>query len=308
MLGIDGEIWQLILLFSGLGLTAYAVYLFTQAIIGNDSNADQLAWASGDEPQKSNNGFINLSRPLVHNFALQHTGKIKSENYREKVRKKILTSGLSKEINVDEFIGMQILWGILIPIALFILNFALQIGLHPIIILFIAGFGAYFPHLYCSGNKNQRYISVVSDLPFYVDLLALSTRAGLTFINAIQHIVDKAEDSVLSEEFGIVLKDIKLGSSREDALRALSDRLDIPEITSFVSVVIDSLDTGSSIFEVLQSQSEQMRLERFVRAEKAGAKASQTMLIPMMIFILPAVFVMVFAPVVIGMFTGGGGN
>ena len=117
--------------------------------------------------------------------------------------------------------------------------------------------------------------------------------------------MDKSEPSVLNDELAIVLKDIKLGSSRAEALRALSDRLDIPEVTSFVSVVVDSDDTGASIFEVLQEQSAQMRMERFTRAEKAGAKASQTMLIPMMIFILPAVFIVVFAPAIIAMVSGG---
>ncbi|MBC85757.1 MAG: pilus assembly protein TadC [Bdellovibrionaceae bacterium] len=305
MLGIDGDLWQLILLFTGLGLAAFSVYLFTQSVVGSDSDADQLAWASGDEPAKSKSDFINYSRPLVHNFALKHTKKVKSESYRAKVKKKILNAGLSREINVDEFIGLQILWGVQIPIAVAVLDFALGLEIGTFMIVGGAAIGAYFPHLYCASNKNQRYLSVVSDLPFYVDLLALSSRAGLDFVNAIQRIVDKSEPSVLNDELAIVLKDIKLGSSRAEALRALSDRLDIPEVTSFVSVVVDSDDTGASIFEVLQEQSAQMRMERFTRAEKAGAKASQTMLIPMMIFILPAVFIVVFAPAIIAMVSGG---
>ena len=82
-------------------------------------------------------------------------------------------------------------------------------------------------------------------------------------------------------------------------------RLDIPEITSVVAVVRDAEETGASIAQVLKDQSVQMRLERFVRAEKAGAKASQAMLIPLMFLILPAVFIMVFAPVVLNFFYGG---
>ena len=100
--------------------------------------------------------------------------------------------------------------------------------------------------------------------------------------------MEKSDNSVLADELRIVLKDIKLGSSRADSLRAMARRLDIPEVTSFVAVVIDADSTGASISQVLKDQSEQMRLERFVRAEKAGAQASQKMLIPMMMFILPA--------------------
>jgi tight adherence protein C len=68
-------------------------------------------------------------------------------------------------------------------------------------------------------------------------------------------------------------------------------------VNSFVNVLTDADATGASISEVLKEHSSQMRLERFVRAEKAGARASQAMLIPLIMFILPAVFVIVFAPI-----------
>lgn len=280
--------------------------MFVNTVFTNNTDAEALAWASGNEPAKSKSPFINFSRTLVHNFTLQHAIRIKSPRYRERVRRKILTAGLSRELNVDEFIGLQILWGLMFPILLIILNFALQLGYPYLFCVFVGLFGAYFPHFYSNANKNVRYLSVVSDLPFFIDLLALSTEAGLDFINSIQRIVDKAENSVLADEFQAVLKDIKLGSSRAEALRGLAERLDIPEMTSFVAVIIDADQTGASIASVLKDQSAQMRLERFVRAEKEGAKASQKMLIPMMMFILPAVFIMVFAPVVLQFYYGGG--
>ncbi|MEQ1723772.1 MAG: type II secretion system F family protein, partial [Pseudobdellovibrio sp.] len=83
-------------------------------------------------------------------------------------------------------------------------------------------------------------------------------------------------------------------------------RLDMPEITSFVAVLIDAEASGTSISQVLKDQSVQMRLERFLRAEKAGARASQLIMIPLMLFILPAVFIMVFGPVAVKMMYGGG--
>ncbi|RYZ84133.1 MAG: type II secretion system F family protein, partial [Proteobacteria bacterium] len=84
----------------------------------------------------------------------------------------------------------------------------------------------------------------------------------------------------------------------------MAERLDIGEITSFVAVLVDAESNGASISKVLKDQSVQMRLERFVRAEKAGAKASQQILIPLMLFILPAVFIMVFGPVAVGFMSG----
>ena len=289
-----------------LAFAALSMYLFVSTLFKNNADADALAWASGDEPQKSKSGFINFSRPLVHNFTLQHALRVKAPGYRKKVEKKILTAGLTREINVDEFIGLQILWGLMFPAMLVVMNFALQLGYPYIIFPAFSIFGALFPHMHCQTAKNTRYVSVIRDLPFFIDLMALSTEAGLDFVNSIQRIVDKSDDSVLAEELNIVLKDIKLGSARGEALRNLAERLDIPEITSFCSVVIDADYTGASIAQVLKDQSIQMRMERFVRAEKAGAKASQLILIPMMIFILPAVFLVVFAPIILQFFYGGG--
>lgn len=297
--------YETLYLIIGLGFAAVSVYLFMSAVLTNNADAEALAWANGDEPNKSKSPLINFSRPLVHNFTLQHAQKIKNQKYRKNVEYKILTSGLSDELNIDEFIGLQILWGVMFPIAFVVLNFALQLGFSYYISIFISVAGIYFPHLYCKTAKNSRYTSVVKDLPFFVDLLALSSEAGLDFVNSIQRIVEKAHDSVLGQELAIVLKDIKLGQSRAQALKDFAKRLDIGEITSFVAVIVDADQTGSPIAKVLKDQSEQMRLERFVRAEKAGAKASQAILIPMILFIVPAVFIVIFGPVIIQFFGGG---
>jgi tight adherence protein C len=241
----------------------------------------------------------------VHNFTLQHAARFKNPAYRQKLSRLILTSGLSSELNVDEFIGLQILWGIIFPIILFVLNFALQLGFPWFVVIGLGLFGYQIPRFHARKQKKDRQASVLADLPFFIDLLALSTAAGSDFIGAIQRIVEKADNSVLAQELSTVLKDLKLGSSRADSLRALADRLDIIEIQSFAAMIIDAEATGASISKVLQAQSEQIRLERFVRAEKAGARASQAILIPMMVFILPAVFLMVFGPVVLQFFYGG---
>lgn len=293
------------ILISGLGLAALSVYLFATALFSNNADAEALAWASGNEPIKSTSGLINFSRPLVHNFTLQHAQRFQSQRYRKNVQHRLLTSGLSNELNEDEYIGLQILWGLMTPAVLLVVNFALQMNLPWFFCVGIGVVGWFFPQVHCTAARKRRYISVISDLPFFMDLMALSTEAGLDMIGSVQRIVDKADESILADEFRTVLKDIKLGSSRRDALMRLADRLDIPEITSVVAVVCDAEESGASIAQVLKDQSVQMRLERFVRAEKAGARASQTMLIPLMFLILPAVFIMVFAPVVINMFYGG---
>lgn len=294
------------LLVGGLFTAAFAVYSFVSSMMSTgQAEKDILSWASGNEPIKSKSALINWSRPLVHQFTLKYALMYKNEGYRKRLKKLILTSGLSRELNVDEFIGMQIFWGVMIPALLALLNFALEFHFSPILFVAMIPAGMWFPRAYASQEKNRREISVRADIPFFADLLALSTEAGLDFISAIQRIVDKAEESVLAEELGHVLKDIKLGSSRADALKGMAQRLDINEITSFVAMLVDADATGSSISQVLKDQSVQIRLERFVRAEKAGARASQLMLFPMMLFIMPAVFLVLFGPVLIQFYYGG---
>lgn len=297
-----------LLLVAGFVLGGLSVFLFVSALFSSNKDSQQLSWANNSEPVKSKSPVINFSRPLVHQFTLQHALKVKSESYRKRVRKYILTSGLSRELNEDEFIGLQILWGVMFPIFMFIMNFALALDLPPVILLGIGLGGFVFPQMHAGAEKKRRELSVRADLPFFIDLLALSVEAGLDFFSAIQKIVDKAEgnDSVLADELGTVLKDIKIGASKTQALKDMGERLDISEITSFVAVLIDAEASGASISKVLKDQSVQMRLERFVRAEKAGARASQQILIPLMLFILPAVFIMVFGPVAVSFIYGGG--
>jgi tight adherence protein C len=295
------------MLFTGLLLAGGSVYLFLSSILAGRPGESQLSWASGSEPIKSKNGIINLCRPLVHQFTMQHAAKIKSEKYRKKIRHLIMIGGLSSELNEDEFIGLQIFLGFALPVFLLIMNFSLDFGFSPIVLIGLGLVGFFMPEMHCKSSKKSRELSVRIDMPFFIDLLALSVEAGLDFFGAIQKIVDKAEgqNSVLAEEFKIVLKDVKIGSSKSDALKDLAARLDMQEMTSFVAVLIDAEATGASIAQVLKDQSVQMRMERFVRAEKAGAQASQLILVPLMLFILPAVFIMVFGPVAVTAMYGG---
>lgn len=294
-----------LMLISGLLLAGFAVYLIVHNILSEDDDQKALFWATGDEPTKSSSKFLEFSRPLVHKFSLGLAAKVKNSDYRKNIAERIKTAGLEGELNVDEFIGLQMLWGVLFPLFLFIANFSLSLGYPTPLVIVMGLAGAYFPHMHCATERKKRYKSITLDLPFFIDLLALSTEAGLDFISALQRVSEKAPNSVLGQEIGKVLKDIKLGSSRSEALRKMADRLDMSEVTSFIVVLADADSTGANIGEVLKQQSAQMRLERFTRAEKAGAKASQMMLLPMVLFILPAIFLMVFGPVGLQFLSGG---
>ena len=109
-------------------------------------------------------------------------------------------------------------------------------------------------------------------------------------------VVEKANSSPLIDELAQLLKEIKVGSSRQEALREMAARIDMTEVNSFVAILISADQMGASIGKILRQQSDQIRTERMVRAEKAGVAAAQKVLIPLVLFILPAVMLMVFGP------------
>ncbi|MCB0368004.1 MAG: type II secretion system F family protein [Bdellovibrionales bacterium] len=288
--------------FLGVFAGGISVYFFVAAFIQNNNDKAQLNWANNDEPNRSKNPIINMSRPLVHQFTLQHALKIKSAEYRKRISRYIKIGGLSTELNEDEFIGLQILWGIMFPMFFALMNFALQLDFPYFLIIALIPLGFYLPIMHSLGEKKKREASVRSDMPFFIDLLALSVEAGLEFFSAVQKLIEKAKgtDSVLADELSMVIHETQMGSSREEALKKMVDRLEMNEITSFIAVILDAQASGAPIANVLKDQSEQMRLERFVRAEKAGEKATQTIMIPIMVCIVPAVFIMVLGPVALG--------
>ena len=301
--------FEMILLISGLFLSGAAVYIFSASLLSSNAESEALALASSDDDEESaldSAPLLRFSKPIVHNLVIQHARKLKFSGYRKTVQQKIIYSGLSKDLSVDEFIGIQMLWGLFFPAFALFLNFALQLNYPLWVFAGIIGFGSYFPHFYCKSMADKRQKSVERDLPFFIDLLSLSTEAGLDFMGSIQKITEKADkDSVLASEFLIVLKDIKLGSSRSEALGKLNERIKSASVKSFVTMVQDSDETGASIAKTLKAKSDQMRVERFNKAEQEGAKASQKILIPMILFIVPAVLVTVFGPVALSFYYGG---
>ncbi|MEM7645694.1 MAG: hypothetical protein AAF203_02180 [Pseudomonadota bacterium] len=202
------------LLYAGILLAGFSVLwtVFTIFSVNEDSKA--LSWATGDQPDKSESPIINMSRPLVHQLTIKYAKRVKSESFRKNIEHKIMTGGLENELNVDEFIGLKMLWGIFFPALIAILNFSLSLGYPWIAIVIAIPFGWMIPDFHANKQKTERYQAIVVDLPFFVDLLALSTQAGADFMSAIQKISDSAESSLLAQEFDKVLRDTRLGSTR----------------------------------------------------------------------------------------------
>ena len=208
-------------------------------------------------------------------------------------------TGLPRVMTVDHLIAMKF---VMSAVGL-VLGY---VYLGPIIALIVAGLGFMLPDRMVKEQKAAREQKIVRALPSAVDMLTLAVEAGLDFVAGLQRVVDKAGDGPLREEVATIISDIRLGDSRAGALRSFGKRISVPEVVSFVGVLIQADRLGASIGDVLRSQADRMRTERFQRAEKAGAAASQKLLIPLAVFIFPAVILVLVGPVVLSFVYGGG--
>lgn len=256
--------------------------------------------------------ILRLSMPFIRAYILPSVKNLNIENFRKTMKKKISSAGIQDEISPDELFSLKILLAIGIPFIAFIYNLGLQIANPFLLIVIFATMGYFFPDLWIRGMIKDRQQKIRLAIPFVVDLLSLCTEAGLDFMAAIQRVVRKAKKSPLIDELEYVLAELKLGTTRAEGLRNMANRVEMPEVSSLVAVLVTADQMGASISGALKSQSEQIRSERFIRAEKTGAAASQKILFPLIFFIVPAVFIVVLGPLVARLlqqlFTGGFGG
>lgn len=153
------------------------------------------------------------------------------------------------------------------------------------------------------GRKaTQRRQLIDRALPDVLDLLSVSVEAGLGLDGAIQKVGEKFPEPTAGE-FRELLKEIRLGSSRADALRRLSDRTGLPDMRTFTAAVIQAEQLGVAISRVLRGQSEALRVKRKQRVEERAMALPLKMLFPLLIFIFPTIFIVVLGPVLIQLFT-----
>ena len=155
-----------------------------------------------------------------------------------------------------------------------------------------------YPDLWIKRCIQQRHRSIQRALPFVLDLLTLSVEAGMDFMTAMQRNIRRRPIDALNEELIRLLREIQLGKTRGQSLRALSLRVGLADLRSVCNALIQADELGVSIGSILRIQSDQMRQRRFERAEKLANEAPVKMLFPLMAFIFPAVFLILLGPII----------
>jgi tight adherence protein C len=156
--------------------------------------------------------------------------------------------------------------------------------------------GWFVPDLLVLGRIQKRRRQIVRAMPDALDLLVISVEAGLGFDAAMQRLVEKS-DNALTREFARVLAELKVGRSRREALKDVIERTQVPDLTNFISALLQAEQLGVSVSKVLTVQADQMRTLRRQRAEQQAAQAPLKMLIPLALFIFPALCVIILGPI-----------
>jgi tight adherence protein C len=165
-----------------------------------------------------------------------------------------------------------------------------------------AAIGAFTPGLYLNSRVRGRQAAVSAELPDALDLLTVSVEAGLGFDGAVQKLTEHM-DGPLIEEFELALGGIRIGEGRSEALKKMAERSSSQEMASFVRAIIQADQLGISLGRILKVQSSDTRLKRQLLAEEKAMKAPIKMLFPTVIFIFPAMFLVVLGPAFLNLST-----
>jgi tight adherence protein C len=283
-------------------LLAAAAYLLGEAVtapsrerqvsVRRAATYGKFRTALGERDQPFRDRVVDPAKERLAGVVL----KIHPKTTMDSVRVKLLAAGMGRTVTPTGFLAAKSAFGIggLVLGAFFggavsggagVLLFGLALG----------GIGFIGPDYVVSMRARKRRESIKSQLPDALDLLAVSVEAGLGFDGAISKLTDHMEGP-LTEEFSLTLNEIRIGEGRSEALKKLSERCDTPEVSGFTRAIIQADQLGISLGRILRVQATDSRLRRQAAAEEKAMKAPIKMLFPTVMFIFPAMFLVILGP------------
>jgi tight adherence protein C len=234
-------------------------------------------------------------KPIVQGLAAI-VSRLYPANTARTLQIKLKRAGM-ETTSVEFFLGVKAFVGLLVAVlASSLLNLLTSDSL-----LTVGGLlggvilGFVFPDFYLNSRASGRGTAILEQLPDALDLLTISVEAGLGFDAALVKVTEKMKGP-LTEEFKRAAAEQRVGKSRQEALRGISERVDVKELQNFVSAIIQADQLGVSMSKVLRIQSETLRTERRQRAEEKAARAPILIMLPTVGCIFPSLFIVILAP------------
>lgn len=252
-----------------------------------------------NEEELSRSFFERVLVPMSDTFAKMF-GRYTPSSITQDSAKLLAEAGLTNFLTGAQLAGFSWILFLVIPTMVWVIYLA-----SPISVAFKLAFvtlgaliGLRLPSILLRMRAARRKEKIVKSLPFAYDLLGISVEAGMGFDGAMAAVTERSRGP-LAEEFSRTLTEIRLGKPRNQALVDLGNRTGVEDLRSFVSAVSFISDLGGSLTDVLRVQAEAMRVKRRQRAEEKAMKAPVKMMIPLVFFIFPALFVVILGPAVI---------
>lgn len=244
-------------------------------------------------------GLLRAVWPLIDVLAF-YLGPRLSVEYREKTIRKL------RKVELDYALSPQQWFAAKVAYALVFMLFALAMCLmlhRASLVLPLAGaaFGYVYLDIWMRDRVKRIELEVIKNLPNFLDMLTLAVESGCNLTVGITVAVEKTPESPLRRAFARLLREVRSGRGRVDALRMLEERMDTNAVTSLTTTLVQAEKTGASLGAVLRAQSTQRTNERFARAEKMAMEAPVKMLGPLILCIFPCTFVVLGFPIAIKM-------
>lgn len=290
-----------ILGWAGAILWMASAALFTWYAIGVAQQITYVTLADGRKQERRIPLIFRLLLPLTPNVK----GLMLSPRF-EKLRKKtdgmIVTAGFEGLVEGWELLALKLvlplclgpLWCLILYQVCGVSEFLFR--LFPALTLLGVVFFYIYPVMWLRSAVKLRQHQILRAMPFVLDLLTLSVEAGLDFMSAVQRATEREKLDALSEELLRMVREIQVGTTRKNALKAMSDRVDLPDMRALVNALVQADELGVAVGSILRIQSDQIRVRRFERAEKLANEAPTKLLGPLMVFIFPAVFIILLGP------------
>jgi len=278
---------------SGSELDHRLEYFVSEPVTPRPWLKEEMSYA---RPEISGSFLARTIAPLFRGLGLFFSRLIPGGSI-EDLDRQMVIAGNPLGIRGREFSGMRVIFLLLGGLLAYVIIIRFD-G----IVSFIVAFGAatlifYLPKLWMRIVVRGKQEKIRRHLPDALDMLSVCADAGLGFDQSLQR-VSESWEGPLAIEFNRVVNEMSMGESRASAMRSMAERLDVPEVSSFVAVILQSYELGMGIAETLHAQADQMRIERRYWAQEQARKMPTKMLFPLMLLILPAMFAVIMGPAI----------
>lgn len=296
----------LIIIFSGMAISLLIWSLTTKKPVKKKvEGMEELRAGEGESELPTALGiFSGPARPLALRLRSYFSRKRQNQaddfmsRFYNFLQKKILNAGSPGELTPEMFLGIIVIASFSLTLLAGV--FAALVEMN-IVAFCLTGFamGLFMPPLWLNQVIMERHIQIQKSLPNFLDLLNLCLESGLDFTTAISRIVDRFSGTPIGYELLILQREIQMGRSRGDSLSQMGQRIGLGDMTTVINAIIQSERLGSSIGQTLRIQAAESRNRRTIRAEELALKAPVKLLFPLVAFIFPTTFIIIFAPIVI---------